>query len=179
MVFEFQGELLRSRYDGMVFDMECYPGRFRLASKQHVSARESHARRTEIIAKDWATILEIETHALEHQVAKELVDDCFFFRWPFIRLTFATNERELVAQNLERGYAVHMQQVPYSYQGQCQDDYLNYYTCTVNASRTQETPVPIDMQREETKLEQLDARIERLAENERNQIAQCALLPDE
>ena len=89
------------------------------------------------------------------------------------------NDRNMVAQNLERGYAVHSQQVPYSYQGQCQDEYLNYYTCTVNSSRTQETPVPIDMQREETKLEQLNARIERLAENERSQIAECALLPDE
>ena len=39
----------------------------------------------------------------------------------------AMNERELVAQNLERGYAVHTQQVPYSYQGQCQDANLNYY----------------------------------------------------
>ena len=89
------------------------------------------------------------------------------------------NDRNMVAQNLERGYAVHSQQVPYSYQGQCQDEYLNYYTCTVNSSRTQETPVPIDMQREETKLEQLDARIRLLAENERRQIAECALLPDE
>jgi hypothetical protein len=89
------------------------------------------------------------------------------------------NDRNMVAQNLERGYAVHSQQVPYSYQGQCQDEYLNYYTCTVNSTRTQETPVPIDMQREETKLEQLNARIERLAENERSQIAECALLPDE
>lgn len=89
------------------------------------------------------------------------------------------NDRNVVAKNLERGYAVHSQQVPYSYEGQCQDDYLNYYTCTVNSSRTQETPVPIDMQREEAKLEQLDARIERLAENERRQIAECALLPDE
>lgn len=89
------------------------------------------------------------------------------------------NDRNVVAKNLERGYAVHSQQVPYSYEGQCQDDYLNYYTCTVNSSRTQETPVPIDMQREEAKLEQLDARIERLAKNERRQIAECALLPDE
>ena len=91
----------------------------------------------------------------------------------------AINDRNVVAQNLERGYAVHSQQVPYSYEGQCQDDYLSYYTCTVNSTRTQETPVPIDMQREETKLEQLDARIERLTENERSQIAECALLPDE
>ena len=89
------------------------------------------------------------------------------------------NDRNVVAKNLERGYAVHSQQVPYSYESQCQDDYLNYYTCTVNSSRTQEPPVPIDMQREEAKLEQLDARIERLAENERRQIAECALLPDE
>ena len=93
--------------------------------------------------------------------------------------SMAMNDRNMVAKNLERGYAVHSQQVPYSYEGQCQDDYLKYYSCTVNSTRTQETPVPIDMQREETKLEQLDARIERLAENERSQIAECALLPDE
>tara|TARA_B110000908_G_scaffold41647_1_gene50622 strand:- start:15 stop:395 length:381 start_codon:yes stop_codon:yes gene_type:complete len=91
----------------------------------------------------------------------------------------AMNERELVAQNLERGYAVHTQQVPYSYQGQCQDADLNYYPCIVNASRTQETPVPIDMKREEAKLRKLDARISLLLENERRQLAQCALLPDE
>ena len=91
----------------------------------------------------------------------------------------AMSERELLAENLERGYAVHTQQVPYSYQGQCQDEFLNYYTCTINASRTQETPVAIDMEREEAKLRQLDARISLLIENERRQLAQCALLPDE
>jgi hypothetical protein len=96
-----------------------------------------------------------------------------------VPLRLATNERELVAQNLERGYAVHTQQVPYSYQGQCQDDYLNYYTCTVNAFHTQETPVTIDMEREEAKLRQLDARIGILLEDQRRQLAQCALLPDE
>ena len=91
----------------------------------------------------------------------------------------AMKERGLVAQNLDRGYAIHTQQAPYSYQGQCQDDYLNYYTCTVNASRTQETPVTIDMEREEAKLRQLDARIGLLLEGERRQLAQCAFLPDE
>ena len=91
----------------------------------------------------------------------------------------AMKERGLVAQNLDRGYAIHTQQVPYSYQGQCQDEFLNYYTCTINASRTQETPVAIDMEREEAKLRQLDARISLLIENERRQLAQCALLPDE
>jgi hypothetical protein len=96
-----------------------------------------------------------------------------------VSLNDVTNERELVAQNLARGYALHTQQVPYSYQGQCQDDYLNYYTCKVNASRTQETPVTIDMEREEAKLRQLDARIGILFEDERRQLAQCALLPDE
>ena len=91
----------------------------------------------------------------------------------------AMKERGLVAQNLDRGYAVHTQQVPYSYQGQCQDANLKYYPCIVNGYRTQETPVPIDMKREEAKLRKLDARISLILENERRQLAQCALLPNE
>jgi hypothetical protein len=91
----------------------------------------------------------------------------------------AMNDRSIIAQNLERGYAIHKQQVPYSYEGQCQDKNLKYYSCIINASRTQETPVAIDMQREETKLKQLDAKIKRLAEDERRQVAECNLLPDD
>lgn len=91
----------------------------------------------------------------------------------------AMKERGLVAQNLDRGYAIHTQQVPYSYQGQCQDANLKYYPCIVNGYRTQETPVPIDMKREEAKLRKLDARISLILENERRQLAQCALLPNE
>jgi len=91
----------------------------------------------------------------------------------------AMKERGLVAQNLGRGYAIHKQQVPYSYQGQCQDANLKYYPCIVNGYRTQETPVPIDMKREEAKLRKLDARISLILENERRQLAQCALLPNE
>ena len=91
----------------------------------------------------------------------------------------AMKERGLVAQNLGRGYAIHKQQVPYSYQGQCQDANLKYYPCIVNGYRTQETPVPIDMKREEAKLRKLDARISLILESERRQLAQCALLPDE
>lgn len=88
-------------------------------------------------------------------------------------------KRGLVAQNLDRGYAIHTQQVPHSYQGQCQDANLKYYPCIVNGYRTQETPVPIDMKREEAKLRKLDARISLILENERRQLAQCALLPNE
>ena len=91
----------------------------------------------------------------------------------------AMKERGLVAQNLGRGYAIHKQQVPYSYQGQCQDANLKYYPCIVNGYRTQEIPVPIDMKREEAKLRKLDARISLILENERRQLAQCALLPNE
>ena len=91
----------------------------------------------------------------------------------------AMKERGLVAQNLDRGYAIHTQQVPYSYQGQCQDANLKYYPCIVNGYRTQETPVPIDMKREEAKLRKLDARISLILENERRQLAQCALLHNE
>ena len=91
----------------------------------------------------------------------------------------AMKERGLVAQNLDRGYAIHTQQVPYSYQGQCQDANLKYYPCIVNGYRTQEIPVPIDMKREEAKLRKLDARISLILENERRQLAQCALLPNE
>tara|TARA_R110000796_G_scaffold91667_2_gene195819 strand:+ start:102 stop:497 length:396 start_codon:yes stop_codon:yes gene_type:complete len=91
----------------------------------------------------------------------------------------AMKERGLVAQNLGRGYAIHKQQVPYSYQGQCQDANLKYYPCIVNGYRTQETPVPIDMKREEAKLRKLDARISLILESESRQLAQCALLPDE
>ena len=49
----------------------------------------------------------------------------------------------------------------------------------IDVSRTQETPVTIDMEREEAKLRQLDARIGLLLEGERRQLAQCAFLPDE
>ena len=91
----------------------------------------------------------------------------------------AMNDRAPIVQNLERGYAVHKQQVPYSYEGQCQDKNLNYYTCMVNSSRTQETPVPINMRREEAKLKKLDAKIDLILKRERRKIAECALLPNE
>lgn len=76
----------------------------------------------------------------------------------------ALNSRSEIQSNVSRGYAVHSQQVPYQYTGQCQDEYLNYYSCSKTGYRAQETPVSIDMEREERNLQRLDQRISVLRE---------------
>ena len=76
----------------------------------------------------------------------------------------ALNSRSEIQSNVTRGYAVHSQQIPYQYTGQCQDEYLNYYSCSKTGYRAQETPVSIDMEREERNLQRLDQRISVLRE---------------
>lgn len=76
----------------------------------------------------------------------------------------ALNSRSEIQSNVSRGYAVHSQQIPYQYTGQCQDEYLNYYSCSKTGYRAQETPVSIDMEREERNLQRLDQRISVLRE---------------
>ena len=69
------------------------------------------------------------------------------------------SSREVVQSNVSRGYAVHSQQIPYQYIGQCQDEFLNYYQCQKTAYHNKETPVAIDIEREEKNLESIDQRL--------------------
>ena len=85
----------------------------------------------------------------------------------------ALNSRSEIQSNVSRGYAVHSQQIPYQYTGQCQDEYLNYYSCSKTGYRAQETPVSIDMEREEKNLQRLDQRISVLREQSNADAIEC------
>lgn len=53
--------------------------------------------------------------------------------------------------NIARGYAIHTQTVPYTYQGVCYSGTLSY-ACPMTGYRTQETPVAVDVNQERQKL---------------------------
>ena len=68
-------------------------------------------------------------------------------------------EKQITEANLQRGYAVHKQSVPYEYEGQCQDEYLEYYKCRKIGYRIKETPVSIDLNHEEKKLKKIREKL--------------------
>lgn len=77
--------------------------------------------------------------------------------------------------NIERGYAIHRQSVPYTYVDTCFDDAGATYQCEQNATRIEETPVAIDVAEERAKLARLQARLPALSAEAQARIAQCRI----
>jgi len=78
--------------------------------------------------------------------------------------------------NLARGYAIHVQRVPYTVYGTC---FRNTgkrsipYVCPSTAYRTIETPVPIDVANEQRKIEELRRTIPQYQARATEVIARC------
>ncbi len=62
--------------------------------------------------------------------------------------------------NIARGYAIHYQTVTYTYLGVCDDGAGGTYPCEKTDTRTEETPVAIDVANEQAKLPGLRQRLE-------------------
>ena len=81
--------------------------------------------------------------------------------------------------NLDRGYAIHRQVVPYTYVVICHDDAGKAYQCEQNATRVQETPVPIDLAEERARLARLRAALPAAQRAARDGVVECrALYPE-
>jgi|UPI00056C8AC8 hypothetical protein len=80
--------------------------------------------------------------------------------------------------NINRGYALHTERVPYTVMRTC---YRNYpytyggipYACPSTQFRTQTTPVPIDVAEERTKLAQYQKLLPKLRQEAGAQVQQC------
>ena len=77
--------------------------------------------------------------------------------------------------NIDRGYAVHSQQVTYTYVGLCYTDGSSY-PCPMTGYRTEETPVAIDVAEERLKLKRLTNRLPAVRERQQTEINACAPL---
>lgn len=77
--------------------------------------------------------------------------------------------------NVARGYAVHRQSVPYTYQGVCYDRDIRY-SCPRTGTRTEETPVAIDVAEERAKLKRLTAETGALQRRSQEALKNCAFV---
>ena len=77
--------------------------------------------------------------------------------------------------NIERGYAIHRQTVPYTYVDSCLDDAGALYPCEKSGTRIEETPVAIDVAEERAKLARYRAELPVLKAQAQAQIAQCRI----
>ena len=75
--------------------------------------------------------------------------------------------------NIDRGYAIFSQTVPYTYVDTCYDDTGASYQCEKNGTRVEDTPVPIDVAEERAKLARFRAQLPAARRNANAQIAQC------
>lgn len=76
--------------------------------------------------------------------------------------------------NIGRGYAVHNQSVPYTYQGSCWSyQYQTYYSCAQNGYRNQSTPVSINVNQERQKLADLKRLLPRYEAQANSALKQC------
>ena len=75
--------------------------------------------------------------------------------------------------NIDRGYAVHRQSVPYTYQGVCYHVDVGNYSCPQTGYRTQETPVAIDINAEKIKLRTLRRSVSALQRSTEDASRQC------
>lgn len=80
--------------------------------------------------------------------------------------------------NINRGYAVHTQTVPYTVQSTCyRNDPYTYmsipYPCPSTSYRTQSTPVPIDAAEERRKIAQYQQALPRLQREANARVQQC------
>lgn len=81
--------------------------------------------------------------------------------------------------NIDRGYAIHYQDVPYTYISTCYDDDGAAYDCETNGIRTEETPVAIDVAEERRKLDRLQMLMPDIRRNADAAIAQCRVIHPE
>lgn len=75
--------------------------------------------------------------------------------------------------NIDRGYAIFRQSVPYTYASTCYDDSGAAYSCQENGTRIEETPVAIDVAQERRKLVRLKANLVQARRQAEAEIAQC------
>ncbi len=75
--------------------------------------------------------------------------------------------------NIDRGYAIHRQVVPYTYAAICHTDAGEAYQCERNATRIQETPVSIDLGEERARLARLRAALPAARRAAEVRIAEC------
>lgn len=88
--------------------------------------------------------------------------------------------RAETSSNVDRGYAIHRQQVPYQYTGVCYNQDVGNYSCPLTGYRTQETPVSIDVRFERKRLKDIDRRLPQLERQAEAAVSQCrATYPDE
>lgn len=80
---------------------------------------------------------------------------------------------ETAAGNIDRGYAIHRQTVPYTYVSVCYTDTGEAYQCEQNGTRVEETPVSIDLTEERAKLARLRAALPGAKRAAEAQIATC------
>ena len=81
--------------------------------------------------------------------------------------------------NLDRGYAIHRQRVPYTYWGYCHNAYGHSYFCPKTRTRLVETPVRIDLDEERKKLTALKRQLPATQRRADDAIGQChALYPE-
>ncbi|MEJ2018640.1 MAG: hypothetical protein P8X51_10200 [Maritimibacter sp.] len=79
-------------------------------------------------------------------------------------------------QNIARGYAVHEQEVPYTFVDTCYTENGDPYSCQQTAFRTQETPVSIDVRAEQDKLNALRARLPGVKASTERDVSKCRLI---
>ena len=80
--------------------------------------------------------------------------------------------------NINRGYAVHEQSVPYTVEGTCyRNDPATFavipYSCPSTAYRTQTTPVSINAAEERSKIAQYQQMLPQLRQQANAQVQQC------
>ncbi|MCF6302374.1 MAG: hypothetical protein L3J13_04115 [Devosiaceae bacterium] len=83
---------------------------------------------------------------------------------------------EIAQGNVERGYAIHRQSVPYTYTGQCFNGTVGSYSCQKTGTRVLETPVTIDVNEERQKLAALERQLILANQRADAQVAQCRAL---
>ncbi|MDE0590459.1 hypothetical protein OU789_11025 [Halocynthiibacter sp. C4] len=82
--------------------------------------------------------------------------------------------------NINRGYGVNVQRVPYTVYGRCYDSYsIRSYSCPETYYRTVTTPVTVDLDAEKRKLAQLKQRLPEEQKRAKAGVDQClALYPE-
>ena len=95
--FEFMMGLLRRRYDAQVWDIEGYPGKFRLLFEptEDFALSTNALQIREDFLQDWRLFLDAERRARSDAHFRQFCDRCFWWKWPFLRCAHCQNEIEL------------------------------------------------------------------------------------
>ncbi len=78
--------------------------------------------------------------------------------------------------NIARGFAIHRQNVPYTYIGICHDGAGKTYTCEMSDFHVKETPVAINVAEERHKLAGLQRQFTALSARTNAAISQCRMM---